>query len=279
MECTEMNKALSSGTSELALVTGATGGFGKAMAVECARRGWDLLLTDLDQRMLQLLSTGLSRSFGISSHFLACDLTRTKERQRLYDWLHSLHARPTLLANVAGLDREGAFIDRDGGEIRTILRLNVEAALENTLFLLQISDGTRRLKIINVSSLAAYYAMPYKAMYAASKGFLLSISLALKEELRQRASITVLCPAGMPTTPLSVEAIEAQGLMGRLTSRNTNDVARQTIDGAIAGKTVVIPGMLNRMLLHLSALVPTSRKAALIGMRWAAAIAKRTEHA
>jgi uncharacterized protein len=57
--------------------------------------------------------------------------------------------------------------------------------------------------------------MPVKATYAASKRFLLDWSLALQEELRdQDVSVTVLCPALMPTTPETVKAIDAQGWAG-----------------------------------------------------------------
>ena len=111
--------------------------------------------------------------------------------------------------------------------------------------------------------------MPVKATYAASKRFLLDFSLALREEVRGLgATVTVLCPAGMPTTPECIEAIEAQGLMGQLTTQNIGTVAAGTIDAALKGKAVVIPGLLNRTLQVLGGFLPAPFIAWIVGERW-----------
>jgi short-subunit dehydrogenase len=131
------------------------------------------------------------------------------------------------------------------------------------------------LNIINVSSLAAFYPMPFKAVYAASKRFLLDWSLALNEELRhQRVAVTVLCPAGLPTYPATMRVIEAQGLMGRITTMNVGDVAAMTLDQALAGRRVVIPGLVNRVLRLLGRIAPPALAAALINRRWRKSHAK-----
>jgi short-subunit dehydrogenase len=59
----------------LVFITGATGGLGKAFAVECASRGWDLFLTDLRTENLALLASGLEQAYGVNVHYYACDLT------------------------------------------------------------------------------------------------------------------------------------------------------------------------------------------------------------
>jgi len=136
-----------------------------------------------------------------------------------------------------------------------ILRLNVEAPVELTHGLLGLRAGDGTFHVVNVASLAAFYPMPYKATYAASKRFLLDFSLALREELRgQGVTVTTVCPAGMPTTPECIAAIEAQGLMGQLTTLNTGSVAARTLDAAVAGRPVYIPGALNRFLCALDSL-------------------------
>jgi short-subunit dehydrogenase len=176
------------------------------------------------------------------------------------------------LINVAGLDYEGPFSERTLEQIRTILRLNIEANLEMTFGILKLRDKRQPFRLINVSSLAAFYPMPVKAMYAASKRFLLDFSLALREELRRiGGTVTALCPAGMPTNTLCIRAIDAQGLIGRLTTKNVGFVAARTIDHALKGHAVYIPGTLNRMLKFLGNLVPPTLVARLVGRRWDAA--------
>jgi uncharacterized protein len=254
------------------LITGATGGLGKAFAAEVASRGWDVFLTDIDDARLGMLASSLARAYGVEARHQAVNLIEASSRAALLDRIQREGLRLRGLINVAGLDHEGLFMDRKSEEISTIVRLNIEATLLLTHALLRHRDHGMPFRIINVSSLGAFFAMPVKATYAASKRFLLDFSLALGNELRdENVTVTALCPAGMPTRPDVVEAIEAQGLMGQLTTENVGSVAHQTVEAAIRGRAVVVPGMLNRMLLVLSGLMPRAGIVELIGKRWRAA--------
>ena len=257
------------------LISGATGGLGKALAAECAARGWDLFLTDLLDERLHHLATGLELLYGINTLTRACDLTDADDRERLWRFIDQHGVRLHFLINVAGLDYQGPFDERRVGELQTMVRLNIESTLEMTRRGLALRDHHRTLHIVNVSSLAAFYPMPVKAVYAASKRFLLDWSRALGEELRdQDVTVTVLCPAGMPTNPGCIRSIDAQGFVGRLTTMNTGDVAAITIRRALAGRQVVIPGTINQMLRLLGGMFPASWIAHLIHKRWMVAHAK-----
>jgi short-subunit dehydrogenase len=263
----------------MVLITGAAGGLGKAFAVECASRGFNMFLTDIQEAPLARLSESLMNTYGISVHYYRCDLTDAGSRTELLEHIRSRGFTFSFLINVAGLDFEGIFAERTLGQIRTMLRLNIEANVELTHELLKLRDPAETFRIINVSSLAAFYPMPVKAMYSASKRFLLNFSRALREELRpQNVTVTVLCPAGMPTTPASIEAIEAQGFAGRVTTCNVGYVASKTIDMAFRGKPVYIPGLLNRILRAAGSLVPDSLIARAVGSRWNAVHSRRTAH-
>jgi len=259
------------------MVTGAAGGLGKAFAVECASRGWNLVLTDLRADALDPLAASLSATYGIQVQVQACDLTDPASRTALFDWIKFWGLSFWVLVNVAGLDYEGLFYECTRTQIRTILRLNIEGTLEMTHALLDFRDPYAAFRIIHVASLAAYFPMPVKATYAASKRFLLDFSLALREEVRPLgATVTVLCPAGLPTTPECIRAIEAQGLMGQLTTQNTGAVAAETLDAALRGRAVVIPGALNQVLRGLGSLVPPRLVARLVASRWMIAHQKRS---
>ena len=170
---------------------------------------------------------------------------------------------------MAGLDYEGLFRERRREQIRSILRVNIEGTLEVTHALLERRDPRFIFRIINVGSLAGFYPMPVKATYAASKRFLLDFSIALREELRpQGVTVTILCPAGMPTTASCIQGIEAQGIMGQLTTQDVGGVAAQTLDQALRGRAVFIPGGINRVLWLVGSLVPPALLAKLIGWRW-----------
>jgi uncharacterized protein len=262
----------------LMFITGATGGLGKAMAAECASRGWNLFLTDLNNEKLAALAAGLGRSYGVEALYRAADLTDPRSRADLFDSLRADGLRFRGLINVAGTDHEGLFLERSAEQIIMILRLNIEATLMVTHTLLQLRDQAVTFRIINVSSLAAFFSMPVKATYAASKRFILDFSLALRNELRdQNVTVTALCPAGLPTTQGCIEAIEAQGLLGQLTTEDIGHVAHQTVEAALHGRAVVIPGFLNRVARWLGSLVPATTVADVVGSRWRMAQHRRAE--
>jgi uncharacterized protein len=263
-------------TNGLALITGATGGLGRAFAVECASRGWDLFLTDLHPDALDTLAGGLRRTYGVGVLCQACDLTDPAARTVLFERIRAEELSFWALINIAGLDFEGLFHERTRQQIRTIIRLNIEATLEMTHALLEFRDRWTPFRIVNVASLAAFYPMPVKATYAASKRFLLDFSLALCEEVRPLgATVTVLCPAGMPTSAENVEAIQAQGWLGQLSTQNVGAVAAHTLDAALKGQAVVIPGLINHIVRALGWLAPARLVASVIGNRWQSARQKR----
>lgn len=260
----------------LVLITGATGGLGKALAAECASRGWGLYLTDLAEDKLAALAAGLERSYSVRVRYAAADLTDAQSRAALFERIQAEGPRFRALINVAGLDHEGLFLERTPKEITAILRLNIESTLIMTHAVLQRRDQAVTFRIVNVSSLAAFFSMPVKATYAASKRFILDFSLALRNELRdQNVTVSVLCPAGMPTNQACIDAIEAQGIMGHLTTEDVGRVAHETIEAAIRGRAIIIPGLLNRIARWLGGLAPATSVAELIGSRWRAAQRKR----
>jgi uncharacterized protein len=258
------------------MISGATGGLGRAFAVECAGRGWNLFLTDLSAAALETLADGLRRAYGVEVITQACDLTDPAARAALLDSIHAERLRFGWLINVAGIDYEGPFFEQSARQIRTIIRLNVEGTLELTHGLLAYRDPRAPFHIINVASLAAFQPMPVKATYAASKRFLLDFSLALREELRETgATVTALCPAGLHTNPGAREGIAAQGWLGTVTTMNTGAVAYQTVEAALANRPIVIPGAVNQVVQALGGLLPTALVVKLVASRWRSARERR----
>jgi hypothetical protein len=170
--------------------------------------------------------------------------------------------------NVAGLDNEGAFLERTREQILRIIQVDVESTVDMTHAILGLRARDRRFMLVNVCSLAAFFPMPYKATYAASKRFLVDFSCAIREEIRDFGSVTALCPAGLPTTPACMRKIFAQGFWGKMTTMDTEMVARKTIDYALRGKAIYIPGFLNRVLQWLGLLIPPEIVAKFVGKRW-----------
>lgn len=251
------------------LITAAAGGLGKAFAAECASRGWNLFLTDIRGDLLGPLADGLIRQFGVKVAHYPADLTSEAERDALWQEIDRIGLAFDFMINVAGMEFEGAFVDRTVEELRTILRLNVEAGVEMTSQVLRRRSLQARFYILNISSLAGFFPMPMKAVYAASKRFIIDYSLALREELRSSGvNVTVLCPAGIPTCERSIRGIERQGFIGLLTMSHVGDVAYRAIQHTLKDRPVYVPGFLNRLIYGSSAMLPARWKAAFVRRRW-----------
>ncbi len=245
------------------LITGAAGGVGSAFARECARRGYPLFLTDLHPQPAEWMT-----QLGAPMLYRPCDLTDPVAREAFYHALSEDGLRFQGLINVAGIEYPGAFAERSREEILTILNLNIVATVDTTHAVLPLRDPDRRFLLINVSSLAAFFPMPYKAVYAASKRFLLNFSRALREEIHAYADVMALCPAGMPTTARALHGVKAQGIWGRLTTLDTDYVVRTALDEAQRGRAVCIPGWFNRLLQSLNGLLPEKAVIHFLRKRW-----------
>ena len=252
------------------LISGAAGGLGSALAVEAARLGYDLLLTDVRPEGAEL-ARFLAEKYEVEVLYRVCDLCSSDGRAEFLSDLRTEGYRFWGLLNVAGLDYEGAFTERSREQILRLLRINIEATLDMTHGLLALRDPERTFRLLNVCSMAAFQPMPYKAMYAASKRFLLDFSRALAEELRGTATVTALCPAGLPTTVETMRRIFAQGFWGRVTAMDTQAVARGTLRHLLRGRRVYIPGVFNQVICRLSGLLPAGLVARFVGKRWGAA--------
>lgn len=257
------------------LITGASGGLGRALASECARRGWRLFLTDLNASGLQAIKCGLERQYGATVVARACDLTSSEDVNSLLCFADERGLSFDMLLNVAGIDYEGSFLTRTCESLLSIVSLNIEATLRITHGVLARRVAGRRFYLVFVSSLASKYPMPLKATYAASKRFLLDFSIALGQELRsQNVSVTALCPAGLATTPEAIRGISAQGIWGSLTTNKLELVAQGTLKRALSGRRVFIPGALNRTLSAAGSLLPQTFVAKVIYGRWLIAQSK-----
>jgi len=252
-----------------ALISGAAGGLGKAMALECAKRGYDLYITDISEVKLESISRGIKRQYNVDVYYKECELTDSSSVRLLWENIEKKGLFFNMLINVAGLDYEGEFMQVDTERLNHIVKVNIESVITMTHNAIKYRIPGERMTIINVSSLAAYYPMPFKAVYSASKRFLLNLSLALNQELRdQNIFVTALCPAGMPSNEEVIRSINSQGIAGRITTVNVSAIAHSCIDKALLGKKIYIPGFANVFLHFLSTLFPSSIQVSYIHRRW-----------
>ena len=158
---------------------------------------------------------------------------------------------------------------REREELVKIVLLNNAATLRITHAILKRRRPRKPFTIVFVSSLASMFPMPLKATYAASKRFLLDLATSLRQELKSKGvNVLTLCPGGMVTTQETMCSIKTQGFWGNATTNPLEGVSRNTIDRALAGKSIYVPGILNRVLSFFGKIIPRSWVAAVVYWRW-----------
>jgi uncharacterized protein len=231
-----------------ALVTGASSGLGRELAQALAARGMSVLLTALpsDQERLRALGDDLASQYDVRTECVAVDLVEPGAAAHLQATADALGFEPDLLVNCAGLGSVGAFHELPLDRQLLTLRVNIAALVELTgryvPRMVARGDGT----VLNVASTAAFQPMPYFAVYAASKAFVLSFSEALWAELRHHGvRVVAVCPGPMSGTAFHAGAGDAthqSGVHGLLTRRHLHPsaVAASALRAAERGQPTVV---------------------------------------
>lgn len=247
------------------LITGASCGIGKAMAVECARRGLPLILVALMDETLQQTADFIAEKYQIPVHSLGVDLTKEGACKKVVAWLKSKELSVNILINNVGIGSIGPFESFSPEFYKKQIYLNTVVPTILTRLLLKELKSFNTSYILNVASLGGYFHLPDKNVYSATKSFLISFSHSLNNELLgSGVHVSVLCP-GPVNTNQRVTAFnkEMKGVSKRLILL-PEDVAHIAIERMLKKRRVIIPGVLNKALLIISRLTPYKIKRKLI---------------
>lgn len=232
----------------LAVITGATSGIGKAIATELSKRGWSLILSGRNQTALD----ELKHSLPVPVETVALDLSKNDAPFALHDFCKGKHV--DLLVNNAGFGVFGAFADADLQQELELLQVNIRALHILTKLFLRDFKKRNAGRILNVASSAGFLTGPLFSSYYASKNYVVRLSLAIAEELRHeksRVSISLLCPG-----PVDTGFNNRAGVRFRVKALTPEAVAKEAVFGVLTGKQVIIPGLMLRMGVCASRLVP-----------------------
>lgn len=251
-----------------AMVTGATGGLGKAFANVLAERGDNLILTGRSAEKLTVLKAGLQEKYpNIDVQIYAADLANEGSRCAMMEKIKADGLCISLLANVAGADIQKGLVDYTQEKIAFQCRVNFEAAVSLCHF--AIEQKAERLEIINLSSVSGIYPMPYFAIYSATKGALTSFSQSLRAEMKgKNVAVTAILPGAMPTRDDIKEQIKGQGLWGKLAAKSPESVARASLKAVRKNKRKVIVGFWNKVMRIGTCWLPTAWRLKFIANRW-----------
>jgi short-subunit dehydrogenase len=239
----------------VALVTGASGGIGEALARQLAIAGHDLVLVARSEAKLRSLADELAATHGAATSVLTIDLVAPGAVEAVVAQLQG--RRVDVLVNNAGFGDYGPFAEADPAKIAQMVRLNVATLTGVTRALLPAMVIAGHGRVLNVASTAAFMPGPLMAVYYATKAYVLSFSEAINEELRgSGVTVTALCP-GPVATGFQVGADMATSKLVKGKRLMTADrCAAIAVKGLLRGKPVVVTGAMNKLQAFSPRLMP-----------------------
>ena len=211
-----------------ALITGATSGIGKAIAQEMSRRGISLILTGRNEEAL----LRMQETLPVHTEIIALDLAENQAPFTLYEFCRDKHV--DILVNNAGFGVFGKFSETALQEELELLQVNVRALHILTKLFLRDFKKRNFGKILNVASSAGFLTGPLFSSYYASKNY-----------------VVRLCPG-----PVDTGFNDRAGVQFRVKALTPEAVAKEAVFGLLTGKLLIIPGLMMRVGVAASKLVP-----------------------
>lgn len=240
------------------LVTGASHGIGKAFVHACAKKGRNVLLVALPEPQLEAAADELKSLYPKQSFdHLGVNLMEKEGPKLIFDWCFNKGYEIDLLINNAGLGNSGPFESMPFNFYYGQMQLNMAALVGLThRFLPQLKKQPKGY-VLNVASIAAFYDVPYKSIYSATKHFVLSFSRSLNKELEStNVQVSVLCPGGVLTNEDVKIRTQELGWVARKSAMLPEEVAEYSLNQIFNGKMVIVPGKITRLMKLLGKIIP-----------------------
>ncbi len=229
-----------------ALITGASGGIGEALARALATDHHDLVLVARSEPALRRLADELAAAHAVTVQVVSADLSAPGAAARL---VAALEGRQIdVLVNNAGFGDYGLFHESDPSKVAQMIALNVATLTDLTRALLPAMVARGSGRVLNVASTAAFMPGPLMAVYYATKAYVLSFSEAIADELRGTGvTVTALCPGPVATGFQAGADMGQSKLVKGKQLMTADECARLAVAGMNKGKPVVITGTMNKL--------------------------------
>lgn len=233
-----------------ALITGASSGIGKEFAYVLSEMGYDLILVARRKSRLEKIAKELKAKVTI----IDMDISSTYNCVQLHNKLKK--EKIDILINNAGFGLFGKFNETKLDTELDMIDLNIKAV--HTLTKLFLKDFIKKDSgyILNVASIASFLPGPLMSTYYATKAYVLNLTLAIKEEIKDtNVYIGCLCPG-----PVDTEFNEIAKVKFSLKSLNSNYVAKYAVKKMLKNKIIIIPGFINKIGIYLTKILPIKLK-------------------
>ncbi|KAK5172740.1 uncharacterized protein LTR77_002860 [Saxophila tyrrhenica] len=251
-----------------ALVTGGTSGIGRTIAEELVARGVRqlVLVARNDDKLSETASAMKDATPGLSVGTIKADLSKREAPAEIQKKVQEWGWTVDLLVNNAGLARKEKFAENlETDSSLATIDVMVRAVVELSLLFLPEMLKRQKGGILNIASTAGYQPVPYTAMYAASKAFVISFSQAIREENRGTGVRVACIVPGVTETNLDGQGHgETRGPIDKVGIDQPADVAKAAVDALEENAAAKIVGWNNTAFQAGFNLLPASLNARLI---------------
>jgi short-subunit dehydrogenase len=239
------------------LITGASQGIGRALAVAATAKGARVLATARSGALLTELAAEVRGSGGVIQTVEA-DVTDAEGRRRMVQAAEQHFGGLDVLVNNAGIGATGHFADAGPERLRKIMEVNFFGLTETTRVFLPLLKQGKTPAVLNISSIAGKRGIPARSEYSASKFAVQGFSEALRAELaKDGVDVLLVCP-GLTQTNFSKNMLEQKALlqMDHLRGMTPEQVALATLRTLETGRHEVCLTFGGRMLVLVSRFFP-----------------------
>jgi uncharacterized protein len=237
-----------------AVVTGASAGIGLAVAEQLGARGAHLVLTARRTDRLQKLAADLAVKHVIKTEVFTADLTRPEGPGQIHAFTMQKGLEIELLVNNAGFGAFGYIQEIPESRLLEMVQVNCSAVVHLTRLYAADMVARRHGDILIVASTASFQPVPFNSVYAATKAFDLIFAEGIAEELRPLGvNVCALCPG--PTTTEFQEVAHQPNRAFRV-AETPGKVARVGLEALGRGKSFVISGTMNRLMMEAERIAP-----------------------
>ena len=213
-------------TGKRVLVTGAASGIGRALAIASARKGAELFLTDINDEPLRAVAEEIGDRVAYSK---ALDISDHDAVAAMAEEIHSGHGSLDVVMNVAGIAIWGTLETLTHEQWRRVVDVNLMGPIHVLeCFVPAMISAGRGGHIVNVSSAAGLFGLPWHAPYSAAKFGLRGVSEVLRFDLRRHdIGVSLVCPGAVNTglvDTMQIAGIDrSTPIMQRFTARFQKD--------------------------------------------------------
>ena len=239
------------------LITGASSGIGRALALELARERTKLILNARRAEKLAELAREVVAAGGEAALAVG-DVTYPDTRRAALDVAQTRFGGLDVLVNNAGISAHGPFEEAAPDRLRKIMEVNLFALAEMTREAVPLLKQGRQPLIVNIASILGHRGIPYAAEYCASKFAVRGFSESLRAELTPHGIGLLVVSPGTTDTEFFDHLIENRIQMpwAKQTPVPASLVAQRTLRAMRSGRHEIIPNFRGRLLIYLNRLAP-----------------------